>query len=236
MNAFFKMSCLIIVLSVGHAASDNLAEYYDRATGHTLIVRQGSGEQDRADAIQFNKDFFGSSYAAIPKEDREFESLDELVDKKFELHAPFIDNNTYKFIIVENKESQKMVGYALFDISEDGKKVAFIECQANIFTYAITGLMPFMVGVIKTHYAPEVTEIYSMVRKAVPQYVAILKQCGYVPCDVLHASITDPAEYYGKPEFNQDPSFTRLKDMYQGLVFRCNPNGERAQEPILAFP
>lgn len=200
---FLVASVLLLYASFVQAAP---FEFFDQQSERNLKIVEGLAD-DWSIVKQFCNSFFAVAYSAIPQEEREFETVEALVNQKFLDHYPRIfDQQQYKFFLV--KDNDNIIGYTIFDVIDDC--VYEIETQADINTYSINSLMTGLAQFISKHIAPQAKYFVGATRKSVPMYGYLLELCGFKLSDKLHPSIAHSAQYYG------DTSRGDVAKYYQG--------------------
>lgn len=170
--------------------------FIDEKTYHTLSINQGT-EDDFDWAKAFCIQFFSPVYKAIPldQDQQAHGSYEAFIDAKFKDHYSKIFNEKkYTFFIVRDCVEDKAIGYTIFD-AIDGV-VYSIETQADITTYSIASLMTGLAHFIKNQVAPDAKSFVSAVRRAMPQFVEVLKLCGFVEGADKSLHLTLSPEYY----------------------------------------
>lgn len=171
-------------------------QFIDEKTNHILSIKIGTKE-DLNWAKEFCINFFKRIYNVIPlDEDQQLHgSYENFINYKFGTYYEKIFTlNKYKFFIVEDSQSKKNIGYTIVD--EDSNKIYGIETQASIETYSIKSLMNALAIFLKNELYFQAEYFVSSVRKKMPQFIEILKTCGFEEEDssLLHPSMS--CDYY----------------------------------------
>lgn len=173
------VSLLLVSVNVVRGDFDEHT-FIDEKTGHTLSINQGT-EEEFEWAKSFCIQFFSPTYKTISldSDQQAHGSYEAFIDAKFAgHHSKIFDEKKYTFFIVRDCVENKAIGYTIFDVVEG--IVYSIETQAAITTYSIQSLMTGLAYFIKNQVAPDAEYFISAVRRAMPQFVEVLKSCDFV--------------------------------------------------------
>lgn len=206
--------CSVIVSILMTCPLVAMFQFDDLNTKRTLSVVPGT-LQDWDIAKEFCLNFFKATYDQIPPDQKEFSTIEELINKKFSKHYQrvFVDKK-YTFFVLKDEDT--FVGYSIFDVID--RDVFVIEAQANIVRYSFHSLLEGLSRFVKKEFAPDSQCFLWAARKILTEtYWPLFRDCKFNLVDNLHPNLATPRDYYG------DPSWPiSLAEYYQGYELNLN--------------
>lgn len=180
--------------------------FIEHITNRRLEIKEGS-LADFEWAKEFCKQFFKAASGGevqLDEDQKVFGSFDAFIESKFNDNAQndshrtnIFDIKRYNFFVVSDYETKNPIGYTIIHL--DNNNIYSIETQVDINTYDIKNLMNGLIAFIKERVAPNGDYFISAVRKSMPHFVLILKDCGYVDSVLLHPSLS--SQFYQALQF-----------------------------------